>query len=252
VVLLAYVYHECNMSTQTSIVAKKLTVKKGKSIILNELDFEVKKGLITGLIGPSGSGKTTLMRTIVGVQKLSGGELSVLGMSAGNKDLRHKIGYVTQSPAVYPDLTVVQNLRYFATLVHASIADVERILGEVQLESQRNQLTSSLSGGQKARVSLAVALLGEPEILILDEPTVGLDPVLREDLWQVFSKFAQQGKTILVSSHVMDEADRCDELLLLRDGLVLWNDSREKLIEQTKTRSVGEAFVAIIKSGEVK
>lgn len=235
-----------------AIESSQLIVTKVKNQILNELTFTVKKGAITGLIGPSGSGKTTLMRTIIGVQKTSGGTLTVLGKAAGHKSLRSNIGYVTQSPAVYPDLTVAQNLRYFAVLVRADRANVETVIEQVQLTKQRNQLASSLSGGQLARVSLAVALLGSPDLLVLDEPTVGLDPVLRNELWELFAELAASGKTLLVSSHVMDEAERCDDLLLLRDGTLLWNDSRDKLLAHTKQKSVGDAFVAMIKHGEAK
>jgi ABC-2 type transport system ATP-binding protein len=231
-----------------SISATKLSVRKQKTQILNELDFKIEAGKITGLIGPSGSGKTTLMRAIVGVQKYNG-ELTVLGKNAGHRSLRRKIGYVTQSPAVYPDLTVEQNLHYFGALVGAMRKVVDRVIGHVQLEKQRKQLVESLSGGQKARVSLAVALLGDPELLVLDEPTVGLDPVLRNELWELFADLAHDGKTLLVSSHVMDEAERCDNLLLLRDGKLLWNDSREKLLDHTDRKDVGNAFVAMIKKG---
>ncbi len=236
----------------TAIESSKLVVRKGASQILDGLSFTVKKGTVTGLIGPSGSGKTTLMRTIIGVQKSSGGELTILGQPAGHKILRSKIGYVTQSPAVYPDLTVAQNLRYFATLVRADRKNVDMVIEQVQLQKQKNQLAQSLSGGQIARVSLAVALLGEPELLVLDEPTVGLDPVLRNELWNLFMELAASGKTLLISSHVMDEAERCDNLLLLRDGTLLWNDSREKLLVHSKQKTVGDAFVAMIKYGETK
>ncbi len=235
-----------------AIESSQLIVTKAKNQILKELTFTVKKGAITGLIGPSGSGKTTLMRTIIGVQKTSGGTLTVLGKAAGHKSLRSNIGYVTQSPAVYPDLTVAQNLRYFAVLVRVDRANVETVIEQVQLAKQRNQLASSLSGGQLARVSLAVALLGNPDLLVLDEPTVGLDPVLRNELWELFAELAADGKTLLVSSHVMDEAERCDDLLLLRDGTLLWNDSRDKLLAHTKQKSVGDAFVAMITHGEAK
>lgn len=205
----------------------------------------IKQGAITGLVGPSGSGKTTLMRCIVGVQKYSGG-LKVLGHAAGSAALRPRIGYVTQSPAVYADLTVAQNLRYFARIVGAPLADVTLILKKVQLTAYANQLTGSLSGGQRARVSLAIALLGDPELLVLDEPTVGLDPLLRNELWQQFSELAKSGKTIIVSSHVMDEADRCDEVLLVRDGKLLWNDTRIKLLAHTKANNVNDAFIRMV------
>lgn len=235
--------------TQAAIQAEKLRVKKGKNVILDDLGFAVKKGSLTGLIGPSGSGKTTLMRTIIGVQKYEGG-LDVLDEKAGHKLLRRKIGYVTQSPAVYLDLTVEQNLKYFGAIVGASAGQVDRVIGSVRLQSQRKQLVESLSGGQKARVSLAVALLGDPELLVLDEPTVGLDPVLRNELWDLFGELADQGKTLLISSHVMDEAERCNDLLLLRDGKLLWHDTLKKLLSATKKQSVGEAFVTMIHAAE--
>ncbi|HRN90286.1 MAG TPA: ABC transporter ATP-binding protein [Candidatus Saccharibacteria bacterium] len=239
--------------TQTlSIEGRRVSVSINKSPILNDLNFGVRPGTITGLIGPSGSGKTTLMRTIVGVQRFSGGTLSVLGLAAGDKRLRHKIGYVTQGAAVYDDLTVFQNLKYFAVLTKSNKIQVEEVIAKVQLQKQRNQIVSSLSGGQRARVSLAIALLGDPDLLVLDEPTVGLDPILRQELWDLFDKLAAAGKSLLVSSHVMDEADRCDELLLLRDGRLLWNDSRDQLLRATRTNSVGEAFVkAILAKGRV-
>jgi len=235
-----------------AIESSKLVIRKGKTEILQGLTFSVQSGTVTGLIGPSGSGKTTLMRTIIGVQAVTSGELKVLGLTAGSSELRKKIGYVTQSPAVYTDLTVVQNLRYFATLVRADHKNVDKVISQVQLEKQRDQIALSLSGGQIARVSLAVALLGDPELLVLDEPTVGLDPVLRNELWELFESLAAAGKTLLVSSHVMDEAQRCDNLMLLRDGKLLWDASKTELLEHTKQTSVGEAFVMMIEQGEAK
>jgi ABC-2 type transport system ATP-binding protein len=234
------------MTQAFGIEGSGVAVSINKTPILNDLSFGVRSGSITGLIGPSGSGKTTLMRSIVGVQKISDGRLTVLDLPAGDKRLRYKIGYVTQNAAVYDDLTVVQNLRYFAVLAQSSREQVDEIITKVQLQKQRDQIVSSLSGGQRARVSLAVALLGDPDLLVLDEPTVGLDPVLRQELWQLFDTLASQGKTLLISSHVMDEADRCSELLLLRDGKLLWNDSRERLLQTTKTDSVGDAFIKVI------
>lgn len=236
---------------QQAIAATNLIIMRGKQVIVRDLTMYVRPGRITGLIGPSGAGKTTLMRAIVGVQRLSGGELSVLGERAGKASLRRRIGYVTQTPAVYGDLTVEQNLRYFAQLVRATRQDVSLIIDRVQLSAQRHQLVDSLSGGQKARVSLAVALLGQPDLLVLDEPTVGLDPLLRAELWDMFAGLAAEGKTLLVSSHVMDEAERCDDLVLLRDGHALWSDSRASLLEATSTDTVGAAFIAAIRQKEV-
>lgn len=238
------------MTQPPSIIAKSLVVKRDHSLILDGLTFAIRPGSINGLIGPSGSGKTTLMRAIVGVQSISGGSLAVLGKPAGDNSLRYKIGYVSQDLAVYTDLTVLQNLRYFATVAQAYRNQVDNIIGAVRLDKQRDQLVGSLSGGQKARVSLAAALLGNPELLILDEPTVGLDPLLRQELWQLFGELAAQGKTLLVSSHVMDEADKCDVLLLMRDGKLLWNDSRQRLLSRTNTNSVQAAFMSVITTKE--
>lgn len=229
------------------IVADNLRVAKGKATILRELTFGVKEGSIVGLLGPSGSGKTTLMRSIVGTQKVSGGVLSVFNKPAGDKTLRPRTGYVTQAPAVYTDLTVAQNLTYFATLMRAGKADVARALEAVHLQPQAKQLVETLSGGEKTRVSLAVALLGNPDLLVFDEPTVGLDPVLREDLWQLFHDLAASGKTLIVSSHVMDEAEHCDSLLLLREGALIWDGTKEALLMETVQSSVEAAFIAKVK-----
>ena len=237
---------------KTAIDAVGLVVKKANKHILNNVTFAVKSGSLTGLIGPSGSGKTTLMRTIIGVQQKSGGTLTVLGLPAGSKQLRSKIGYVTQAPAVYLDLTVEQNLGYFASLVGANKQNVAQVIESVQLIVQRNQLAGSLSGGQLARVSLAVALLGNPQVLVLDEPTVGLDPLLRNELWELFAKLASEGKTLLVSSHVMNEAERCSDIVLLRNGSLLWHDSKGELLKQSGQKTVGEAFVQMIQKEEAK
>lgn len=235
------------MSTMidTAIQARALTVQKGGQIILPSLDVAIQKGAITGLIGPSGSGKTTLMRTIVGVQAYDG-ELTVFEQPAGVRSLRSRIGYVTQSPAVYGDLTVRQNMAYFAAMVNAPHAQIDKMIEVVRLKDHAMQLVSSLSGGQRARVNLAVALLGEPDLLVLDEPTVGLDPILRNELWKLFRQQAQAGTTVLVSSHVMDEAERCDNLVLVRDGTILWSDTRARLLKHTQAASVGEAFETMI------
>ncbi len=232
---------------KSAIVGKRLTIIRGGNEVLRSVSCTVKAGTVTGLIGPSGSGKTTLMRSIVGVQKINSGTLDVLGSPAGSASLRSRIGYVTQSPAIYNDLTVEQNLHYFASIVGASGKDIKETIQSVQLSRQRKQLVGSLSGGQRARANLAVALLGHPELLVLDEPTVGLDPILRDQLWTLFGELAKQGRTLLVSSHVMDEAERCSELILMRDGAVVWNNTKVKLLSTTKKKDVGAAFVAKIK-----
>jgi ABC-2 type transport system ATP-binding protein len=206
----------------------------------------VPAGQVTGLLGPSGGGKTTLMRAVVGVQVVASGSVTVLGESAGSASLRPRVGYVTQAPAVYPDLTVRGNLRYFARVLGVDAAEVDRVVDEVDLRSEADRLVGTLSGGQRGRVSLATALLGTPEVLVLDEPTVGLDPVLRRDLWQLFHRLADAGATLLVSSHVMDEASRCDRLLLLRDGRLLADGTPQGLLEETGQHDIEHAFLALV------
>jgi ABC-2 type transport system ATP-binding protein len=241
----AYRLHTAKHMQDVAIAAKNVRVVRGKTKALDGVSFAIEPGKITGLIGPSGSGKTTLMRAIVGAQVITGGSLEVLGLPAGSNALRSQIGYVTQSPAVYDDLTTQQNLRYFASILRASKADVTRVIKTVDLQDQTNQLVGSMSGGQRARVSLAVALLGNPGLLILDEPTVGLDLVLRVHLWKLFAELAAQGKTLLISSHVMDEAEECPQLLLLRGGKLLTHGSKADLLASTKTRSVHDAFLSL-------
>ncbi|MEU7689850.1 ABC transporter ATP-binding protein [Microbispora hainanensis] len=229
-----------------AIAVRDLRVVRGGAEVLHGLTFEVPRGQVTGLLGPSGCGKTTLMRAIVGVQVVSGGEVSVLGEPAGSAGLRRRIGYSTQSPAVYRDLTVLENLRYFAAVLGAPKDDPERVLAEVGLSGAAHQLASTLSGGQLGRAGLAVALLGRPELLVLDEPTVGLDPVLRQELWTLFNRLAEGGTTILVSSHVMDEAARCERLIVLREGKILADDTPGALRDHTRTTDLEEAFLRLI------
>lgn len=228
-----------------AISAKKLRVQKGEKIILDSINIELGSGQLVGLIGPSGSGKTTFMRTLVGVQKYEG-TLDVFGVKVGKPELRIRTGYSSQAAALYGDISVRDNLKYFASVVRVGEDRIDEIIDKIELSEFSDRVIDSLSGGQRARVNLAVALLGNPDLLVLDEPTVGLDPILRNKLWKIFRKLAADGKTIIVSSHVMDEADRCDEVVLLRDGKVLWNDSRKALLAKTKTDSVGDAFVKII------
>ena len=233
-------------SSGAAIAVDGLRVIRGGRTVIDDLSFEVQRGSVTGLLGPSGCGKTTLMRAIVGVQKVAGGDVQVLGRPAGSAPLRSRVGYVTQAPSVYADLTVAENLRYFAAVLGAPPSDVERVVAEVGLEEYVGSLTGAMSGGQRARVSLAAALLGTPELLVLDEPTVGLDPVLRRDLWQLFHQLADAGATLLISSHVMDEAVRCDRLLLMREGRLLSDDTPDALLEQTGTSDVEAAFLALV------
>ncbi|MGJ6980844.1 ABC transporter ATP-binding protein [Aestuariimicrobium soli] len=225
-----------------------LVVRRGRAEVLHGLTCEVPRGRVTGLLGPSGGGKTTLLRAIVGVQQVASGGVTVFGHSAGSADLRHRIGYVTQAPSIYGDLTVAQNTAHFAALAGKGRAAVDQAIGRVGLDSHRSALVERLSGGQRSRASLACALVGDPDLLVLDEPTVGLDPVLREELWQLFHALADQGTTLLVSSHVMDEARRCDRLLLLRDGRLVADDTPSALSQRTGTDDLEQAFLRLIRA----
>jgi len=227
-----------------------LRVLRGGRPVLPGLTLDVPRGQVVGLLGPSGCGKTTLMRAVVGVQQVAGGRIDVLGLPAGTKALRHRVGYVTQAPSVYTDLTVRENLAYFAQVIgvrrpHLD-AEVSRVLDAVALADAAAQRVASLSGGQLSRVSLAAALVGTPELLVLDEPTVGLDPVLRRDLWAIFRRLADAGVTLLVSSHVMDEAVRCDRLLLMRDGVMLADDTLAGVLASTGAPDVEQAFLVLV------
>lgn len=224
-------------------------VTRGGRRVIDDLSLQVARGSVTGLLGPSGCGKSTLMRAIVGVQARVSGTVRVLGHAAGDSKLRPRIGYVTQAPSVYGDLSVRENLRYFARLVDAPPARVGEVLETVGLTGRASQVVGSLSSGERARVSLATAMLHRPDLLILDEPTVGLDPVLREDLWSTFRGLAEAGATLLISSHVMEEAAECDELLLMRDGALLAQTTPQALREQTGEQDLGGAFLAIIRGG---
>jgi ABC-2 type transport system ATP-binding protein len=222
-----------------------LHVRRGSRLVLDGLDLDVRPGSVTGLLGPSGSGKTTLIRAIVGMQVVESGTVTVLGEPAGSRPLRSRVGYVTQAPSVYTDLTVLENLRYFAQVLGAPSSKVSEVLSIVDLGHASKQLTGNLSGGQRTRVSLASALLNDPDLLVLDEPTVGLDPVLRRDLWETFTGLAAAGTTLLVSSHVMDEAARCDALVLLRDGRILASLTPDELRARTGKDDLEDAFLQL-------
>jgi ABC-2 type transport system ATP-binding protein len=217
-------------------------------VVLDGLSLGVAPSTVTGLLGPSGGGKSTLIRSIVGVQRVAGGSVTVLGEPAGSASLRSRVGYLTQAPSVYADLSVRENLRYFARLLGAPRERVDEVIATVALERFAGRVVHRLSGGQRARVSLATALLGEPELLVLDEPTVGLDPVLRRDLWALFHRLARSGATLLVSSHVMDEAEQCDELLLLRDGELIATGTPDQLRRRTGAERLDEVFLRLIEA----
>ncbi|MBC7290159.1 MAG: ABC transporter ATP-binding protein [Actinotalea sp.] len=218
-------------------------------VVVDGLDLDVPAARVVGLLGPSGGGKTSLLRAVVGVQSDVTGTLDVLGLPAGDPRLRRRIGYVTQAPSVYADLTVRENLRYVAEVLRVGEDRVTAVLRDVDLRHLSGRTVAALSGGERARTSLAIALLGEPDLLVLDEPTVGLDPVLRRDLWALFHDLAAGGASLLVSSHVMDEAERCDRLLLLRQGRLLAEGAPGDLLERTRTTTAEAAFLALVEDG---
>jgi len=233
-----------------AIEVRDLVVQRGKRRVLHGLDCTVPRGSVTGLLGPSGSGKTTLMRCVVGVQKIQSGTVEVLGEPAGSAPLRRRIGYLTQDPSIYADLTVRENARYFASLYGLGADEAEEAITGVGLAEAAGQLVRTLSGGQHARASLACAMVSKPELLVLDEPTVGQDPVLRDELWKRFHALAAAGTTLLVSSHVMDEAARCDRLLLIRDGRLIADDTPAAVRASAGTDDLDEAFLRLVLAGE--
>jgi len=233
-------------NNSSAVYVRHLRVVRGGRVVLPDLTCSVAAGQVTGLLGPSGGGKSTLIRAIVGVQRVRSGTVEVLGRPAGAAELRRRVGYVTQAPSVYGDLSVSENLRFFARVLGVSPGAAAGAIEHVDLTDHAGSLVGRLSSGQRSRVSLAVALLGSPDLLVLDEPTVGLDPVLRRDLWGLFHRLAAGGQTLLVSSHVMDEADRCDRLLLLRNGELLAEGTPQALRERTQAADVESAFLAIV------
>jgi ABC-2 type transport system ATP-binding protein len=235
---------------ETAIEVRDLLVERGRRRVLHGITCDIPAGSVTGLLGPSGSGKTTLIRAIVGVQIVKSGTVTVLGEPAGSAALRRTVGYVTQAPSVYADLSVRENARYFAALYGLGAADADRAIADVGLADAAGQLVGNLSGGQRSRASLACAMIGTPRLLVLDEPTVGQDPVLRADLWGRFHALAAQGTTLLVSSHVMEEAGRCDRLLLIREGRIIGDDSPAAIRAVAGTEDLEEAFLRLIRNQE--
>jgi ABC-2 type transport system ATP-binding protein len=233
-----------------AVRVQDLDVVRGSTHALRSVTLDVPAGRVTGLLGPSGSGKTTLMRAIVGVQLIRSGTVEVFGEPAGDPELRRRVGYVTQAPSVYRDLTPRENLEYFARIVGAPAERIDEVLELVDLSRLSRRHVGSLSGGEHSRVSLAAALLSRPELLVLDEPTVGLDPLLRRDLWRTFRELADSGTTLLVSSHVMDEAENCHELILVRDGRIVAQSEPQELLRRTGTDDIGDAFLVLIEGAQ--
>lgn len=225
------------------IVVDRLSVTRGRREVLEDVSFALEPGSITGLLGASGTGKTTLMRAILGLQRITSGSITTDGLPAGHRDLRSRMGYVTQGAAIYPDLTVTQNVDYFGSLYGAGSRETAEVLEIIGMADRGGDLVANLSGGQQNRVSLACALVGRPRILIMDEPTVGLDPLLIEQLWVSFRQFAAEGTTLLVSSHVMDEADRCERVLFLRDRQLIADGTPDELRERSGHRDMNDVFL---------
>jgi ABC-2 type transport system ATP-binding protein len=231
---------------EPAISVEHLQVIRGGRTVVADVSFTVPSGTLVGLLGPSGCGKTTLMRSLVGTQVVASGLVRLCGQLAGSQSLRSQVGYVTQAPSVYSDLTVSENLRYFASVLGVQRGAVDRVIDDVGLGQHTDTVVGRLSGGEQTRVSLATALLGSPRLLVLDEPTVGLDPLLRRDLWALFTGLAGTGTTLMVSSHVMDEAERCQRLLLMRDGRILADDSPSSLLARTGSTDFDAAFIALV------
>jgi ABC-2 type transport system ATP-binding protein len=232
---------------EPAVAIDRLQVIRGKVPAVQNFSVRIARGTITGLLGPSGSGKTTLIRCIVGTQIVTGGSVTVLGHPAGAPAVRQRVGYMPQDPTIYNDLRVIDNVRYFASLCGADKQAADETIDAVNLSDHRAARCANLSGGQRARVSLACALVGRPDLLVLDEPTIGLDPVLRVQLWEQFETLARRGTTLLVTSHVMDEADRCGDLLLMREGRLLAHTTPAQLRKETGCTSLEEAFLSIIR-----
>lgn len=239
------------MEVETAVKIKNLSViLSGHVKALKSITVDFPVGKTIGVIGPSGAGKTTLIRSIVGRQHINSGQIHVFEEPAGSPSLRHQLSYMTQELSVYPDLTIRENLRYFAVMAGQTKTQAKELIGnlleEVDLTEKADSLVSNLSGGQKQRASLAIALIGSPKLMVLDEPTVGLDPVLREKLWNLFNKLARQGTTLIISSHSMDEANRCDDLVLIRNGKLVAHSSPDELRTQTGTKTIEQAFLTLV------
>lgn len=230
------------------IVKVSKVVKKYSNVtILNDISLSVKEGEIIGLIGPSGSGKTTLIKSIMGMEKIDEGEIEVLGKKIPNLKVLNSIGYMAQSDALYDELTGKENLEFFAKLFRLSKKEikerVEYTSGLVNLENELSKRVSNYSGGMKRRLSLAISLIQDPNLLILDEPTVGIDPKLRFSIWKELKELKTQGKTIIITTHVIDEAEKCDKLALIREGVIIATGSVDELKERFGVKTVEEIFI---------
>jgi ABC-2 type transport system ATP-binding protein len=235
-----------DVRSDPAIEAEGLTKRFGSIMAVDSLDMTLAAGRIYGLLGPNASGKTTLIRMLVGLARPTAGHASVLGVRMPSRSNLARVGYMTQADGIYADLSVWENLRFFAALSgNADLAAMNEVLELVELDSRRGTPVHELSGGMRRRLSLACALVHRPSVIFLDEPTVGIDPALRVQFWEHFRRLARDGTTLLVSSHVMDEADRCDELLLIFHGRLLARGSGAEIRRQGGTDDMEQAFLKL-------
>jgi ABC-2 type transport system ATP-binding protein len=235
-----------DIAATTVVETRRLSRHFGRIRAVDEVNLQVRAGETYGLLGPNGCGKTTLIRLLVGLLRPTTGEAIVLAKTVPNKDILSQVGYMTQAEAIYQDLTVLENLRFFGSIYGVdSTSRFHEVLGLVELAERANSVVATLSGGMRRRVSLACAMLHNPMLLFLDEPTVGVDPELRVSFWDHFRRLNEQGVTIVVSSHVMDEAEHCHRLGLMRNGRILAEGSASELRQRTGTSTLEEAYLAL-------
>lgn len=242
------------MDEESAVQIEGLEVQYGHQIVLPKLDLVIPKGQIIGLLGPSGCGKTTLVKSIIGINKYKSGSIYVFGKQIPSFDAMSAIGYMSQNDALYDDLSAIDNLLFFGKIygIHGKAANIraKELLDFVDLSNDSKKAVRYYSGGMRRRLSLAIALINRPNLLILDEPTVGIDPVLRRKFWDEFELLKSEGCTILATTHVMDEASRCDRIILLREGKIIANGTPGELLIETNTNNIEDAFLYF--SGENK
>ena len=238
------------MTSETVLETRELQKHYGKIHAVDGVDLAIKRGEIYGLIGPNGSGKTTLIRLCLGLLHPTNGAIQLLDKPIPDKSILSEVGYMTQVSALYEELTVRENVAFFSEMCGShEPAWIDEAISLVDLSDRARSLVQTLSGGMRQRTSLACALAHRPRLLLLDEPTVGVDPQLRATFWSYFRHLADSGVTLIVSSHVMDEAERCDRLGFMRQGKVLAEGSSADLRTRTGTNTLEEAFLKFARDG---